>query len=488
MGPWLVVMALLLRFEVFPEFFTHTLPGYRSLLAGDVLLQESWARILVEGKPIGYSHTSVEVDETDPLKHFTMINRVNARLKALGFDQPVFVETRAHIDVMQHLQSFAFSLSSRHYEMQIRGRRTEGTRYAVTVRGGAGVQKHTVEIPDDVILYSPMTEMALKKLRPGTELRFRTFDPVSMKPAQVLIQAIRDEAIDIDGVSVPATLLSSEYQGMTVQSWVDASGRLLRQETPMGWTIESCSPEAAIQALRESGKSDDIGISLAVPVDGRITNPTERGWVRLRLTGVEWKPGQLTTNRQRPEADAGDVLELVVQRARWPAHADAQPLAPEARAAALESTPFIQSDAPEIRAQAEQIVNGARDDREKALAILRWVHKSVRKEGAMSLPSALDVLRTRVGDCNEHTYLYTALARAAGLPSKVMVGLAYHEGRFHYHAWPAVHVGDWVELDPTWGQELVDATHIRITEGELAQQMQIIHVVGRLRIAVLDPS
>ena len=87
---WLVLMGLLIRFEVFPEIFTHTLPGYRSLLDRDVLMEDSWMRILYKAQPIGYSHTTVEIDEANPLKHYTMASRVFVRLKAMGLDQPIY--------------------------------------------------------------------------------------------------------------------------------------------------------------------------------------------------------------------------------------------------------------------------------------------------------------------------------------------------------------------------------------------------------------
>ncbi len=74
-----------------------------------------------------------------------------------------------------------------------------------------------------------------------------------------------------------------------------------------------------------------------------------------------------------------------------------------------------------------------------------------------SLPSAAEVLRTRVGDCNEHTALFVALARAAGLPARIAVGLVYLRGGFYYHAWPEVYVeergrGLWLPVDPTLNQ------------------------------------
>jgi hypothetical protein len=41
-------------------------------------------------------------------------------------------------------------------------------------------------------------------------------------------------------------------------------------------------------------------------------------------------------------------------------------------------------------------------------------------------------------------------------------------------------------MDPTLGQPGVDATHLKLLEGELKDQMKLMTVVGRLRIEVLD--
>ncbi len=51
---------------------------------------------------------------------------------------------------------------------------------------------------------------------------------------------------------------------------------------------------------------------------------------------------------------------------------------------------------------------------------------------SLSIPSALEVLEQRAGDCNEHTVLFTALARAAGIPCRVATGLAWSTGQFYY--------------------------------------------------------
>lgn len=482
-------MALLVRFEAFPEYFTRTMPGYRSLLSDDVLLEDSWSRILHQGQPIGYSHTELAIDQANPLQHYALQSHVFVRLKALGTEQRIDVDTVAHVDVTHRLQRFSFTLSTRDTRMEISGRRGEGSHFAVTMKSALNTQTLDVEIPDDVILYSPMTEMALKRLRPGGELTMRTFDPASLSPSRMTVRALREEPFERQGATQTVTVLETEYQGMAVHSWLAKDGTLLRQDTPLGWSIESCTADEALATIRQSRGGGDMLADVAVPVIGTIHRPASCRLLRLRLSGVSFKPRELETNRQSIDVAGEKDVVLRVRRGRFPRGAGgARELGKAERAAALAATAFVQSDAPEMVAMAERVVGGLTNDAERVKALTHWVNASVRKEMTVSLPSALDVLKTMAGDCNEHTYLFTALARAVGIPAKIMVGLAYHEGAFYYHAWPAAYVGEWVEVDPTWGQEVVDATHIRMVEGEISQQMDIIKLVGRLRITVLEEA
>ncbi len=104
----------------------------------------------------------------------------------------------------------------------------------------------------------------------------------------------------------------------------------------------------------------------------------------------------------------------------------------------------------------------------------------------MSVPSALEVLETRRGDCNEHTVLYVALARAVGIPARTAAGLVYVDGAFYYHAWPEVFLDGWVAVDPTFGQFPADAAHLRFTIGGLAQQAELIRLIGQLTLDVVE--
>ena len=154
-------------------------------------------------------------------------------------------------------------------------------------------------------------------------------------------------------------------------------------------------------------------------------------------------------------------------------------------AAFLRPEPLIPSDHRRVVARARRIVGNERDPARAARLISEWVHEHLDRHATATLPSALKVLQERRGDCNEHTLLYVALARAAGLPARTAAGLLYLNGRFYYHAWPEVYLADWVAVDPTLGQFPADAAHLRFSTGALARQAELLPLIGGLKLEVL---
>jgi transglutaminase-like putative cysteine protease len=183
---------------------------------------------------------------------------------------------------------------------------------------------------------------------------------------------------------------------------------------------------------------------------------------------------------------AGDVVEIRDAQGFQPGVAD-----PEV-ARYLRPEPLLESDAPEIRAEAEVAVKNVTGVRARAERLTRHVNGILEKKPTVSLPSAREVLRTKVGDCNEHTALYVAMARALGIPARIAVGLVSVRGAFYYHAWPEVYLseapgrGMWLPVDPTLNQFPADATHLRLARGGLDKQAAILPLIGRLRIEILD--
>jgi transglutaminase-like putative cysteine protease len=82
--------------------------------------------------------------------------------------------------------------------------------------------------------------------------------------------------------------------------------------------------------------------------------------------------------------------------------------------------------------------------------------------------------------------LFAALARAVGIPTRIVSGLLYNEGRFYYHAWNEVYLGEWLAVDSLMNQIPADPTHIRLIRGGLERQVRLVGLMGRLGIKVLE--
>jgi tetratricopeptide (TPR) repeat protein len=118
---------------------------------------------------------------------------------------------------------------------------------------------------------------------------------------------------------------------------------------------------------------------------------------------------------------------------------------------------------PTVAAQAREIAGNDSDAWSVARKLADWTFKNLkwkRVDGA----SAGSTLATREADCLEFSQLFVAMARTVGLPARIVSGLAHGGSSFGGHAWVEVWAGEWVELDPTWGTNFVDATHIRSSE------------------------
>jgi len=484
---WAILMGRLLVVEVFPTRLALRPVVHRNRWMRNPALTSRWMRILLRGEPIGYSHTETDLQTRDGVDEFVLRNRTVLVLSILQQTQRLIATAEVRLNADQRLQSFAIALDSDPYRLRAEGRRIRQRQFEVKLSTAAFQRTLRVEIPDEAMLHAPLAEAPVAEWTPGRTVRLPVFDPFTLTTEDMTIQALRREVIEVEGRTQDAWLLRASYRGMDILSWVDREGTVLRQETPFGWTLELASARTALQSIRQAPNTDlDILAAASVPVIGG--SPPDRSAARLvlRLIGppaldrITFAFPRQTILRRSP----GEVV-LRIEAASERAGAS-HPLPAESLARARETTVFVPWDHPEIAELAAALAPPHADPLHVVEAIYEWVHGNLRKQPAISIPSALDVLQARAGDCNEHTYLFVALARARGLAARILVGLVPHNGAFYYHAWPAVHVGDWIELDPTLGLRRVGAAHIALAEGELEGQLALAALIGRLQVEVLD--
>ncbi|MEX0856410.1 MAG: transglutaminase-like domain-containing protein [Gemmatimonadota bacterium] len=500
---WVVLLSWHVRREYFEPELTRLAEATLTLAPGTYFYA-----LRMGDQTIGISSSRLD---TIP-EGFLLEDQMNLDLQAMGQPGAVTVLTQVVLAPTLTMREFSFSLSSTAGDIQASGTVQGDSLLRVTIEGVGGPETLDFRLTEAPLLASALPIRLAKggELREGRQLRFPVFDPSSVSIRTVEVDVLErgiltlpDSAIvdEVSGVwraasssEVPAWRLRETYGGISLESWIDEDGRVIRSSSAMGFSIERTAYELAIQdrdaavlAAGQGAVGSDLILSTAIASNVDLGEVTEYDELRFHLSGVDLSGFHLDGGRQELRGDT-----LVVRREEWGALEPGYTL-PYPRMdlrEALEPEPLIQSGDPGLVDVARTLGGvrgfGGANPRTVAQRLHEAVFSSLEKTVSFTLPSALQVLETMRGDCNEHTVLYVALARAVGLPARVAVGLVYLEGSFYYHAWPEVWLGEWVAVDPTLGQLPADAAHLRFMTGNLAQQVEIARLIGTLRIEVLD--
>jgi hypothetical protein len=478
LAAWAVTMAVVINrayLQATPLNLATDLARYGSTA--------QWRGVYYRGEKIGFTVSQVQaVDEG-----FELQEDGRLQFSLLGAVTPAILRTTARVDRSFSLQSFDFSLDPGTGPMAIKGR-LEGLRLTLEMSSASGTRTETRDLKEPpALMLSVGRRLASEGLTAGTTRQWAVFDPATLTNAPVTI-AIGDREVVQGGVRrpIPAFKVQMAFAGLTSTAWVTDTGEIVREESPMGLiTVLETQEQATALGVSNRMRIDMLQASAIVPEMNRhtIVEPRDVSRLRLRLTGADLSVLDLNGEAQRVD---GNEIELIDPRTltAGPAPADLDRY--------LKPEPFIESDAPEIRAAAELMVEGISGTRARAERLTREVNSYVEKRPTVSLPSALEVLRTRVGDCNEHTVLFVAMARSLGIPARINVGVAFVRGAFYYHAWPEVWIdegsgrGLWLPVDPTFNQFPADATHLRLARGGLEKQTAIMPLIGRVNIQVSD--
>ena len=435
--------------------------------------KEEWMGVYLKGRKVGWV-----VSLTDELEDgYHIVERSNLTLKVMGTNQVVKTLTECYADPDYALRSFSFQISSGEHILRVRGEiEEEKLKYELS---SGGVTSRS-EIPLSEGAYIPVSMEAIAKKRglvEGAVHSFDIFEPTTQSLTRVEVKVGGKEELLLGGKAQQATTILVSFLGTEATIWVAQDGSVLKEKSPLGLTMVRETREEATR-LEPSGERVEILTLYSIPSNVEIPAPRRVSSLRVRLSGVDLHSLELEDERQTL---SGDTLSIEVS-----------PLSPEEgqRAEDLEedlaSTPLVQAAHPKIKATADRIV--AREDppRVKLKKVSDWVYRNLEKRATISIPSAIEILKTREGDCNEHAVLFTALARASGLPARICAGVVYLNGVFSYHAWSKVWVGEWIAVDPTFGQLRADATHMKLAEGGMEDLLDLVAVIGELKIEVLE--
>jgi hypothetical protein len=271
--------------------------------------------------------------------------------------------------------------------------------------------------------------------------------------------------------------------GLETLTWIAADGRPLLERGLNGVMISALESEATAKSylLEASLAKRDALVDFSLIPSAPLEAPR-------RLSGLEIVLEDLPEGFAVPSeggqacSRSGGRLACRIDRSAAPARGEPKRY--------LAPTLAAPSNLGQIRMLSEMIVSGERDPEKAVALLLAWIEENIAKE-AIDGFTAIDVLRERRAECQGHAYLLAALARASGIPARIVNGIAYSEAHrgFLYHTWNELWLGGgWRPVDATFGQAHADATHLKLLEGEAAADlMPLAGLIGRIRVVSLAP-
>lgn len=465
---WVVLFVLLLRRDVFLS--TLDPKELQSLKQAET---EEYQSIYFKNSKIGY--VSSRYSQL-PENGWLLEQQAQMRLNVAETMQIIELRLAANISSDNLLNRFELSFRSPFYQMQAAGT-VDGNRVDYMLTTATTSIRDSLSFTAPPLLATSRRAYLLGSNMQQGKKRIVWFDPVSLTGKESVLEYKGKEPILINGRVQSLHHFSELFGGVRVNSWLNDSGAVVKEESPAGFIFIR---EPKFKALQLVDSSQDLLSAFAVKVEGKMPDLTDDN-VRYRLRFPKETVFDLHGGRQTFQHDI-----LTITRETIPVgspHADCPNMEES-----LAATAYIQSADKDIRELASRLTGDLATPYEKVRQLAAWVYENIDKRPVLGLPDALSTLKSRKGDCNEHAALFAALARSADIPAKIAAGVTFNDNAFYYHAWNEVCLGGkWITIDTAMNQIPADLTHLRFVQGEMEEQARISSLLGRLGIETLKP-
>lgn len=454
--------------------------------------------VFVDGTKVGHAiHSRVVAGE-----QVTTTETANMTLNRMG--KPVLLKTKETCVETIKGEPISFAAEQDIGMVMMKTEGTVGKDGTVRTRttGIGAVQEGTIVWPKDAVMAEGLRLIeAEKKLKEGTSYDVSVFSPGIMAAVNTKVKVGAKQDVDLLGRIVSLTkvetIMSMPGTGEIVSTgYVDEQLRTLKSIMPMaGMNVEmlACTKEFAMSNNQPTEIVDKMFLASPEPIENAGTAKSVTYYL---------KPTAQTTNLTIPSSDNQRVQKLEdgtvivkVEPVSMPTGVTFPYKGTDANIAEMiKPSRFLQSDDANIIALAKRAVGNTKDSAQAAKRIEEFVAKYVKNISlSVGYASATEVAASRRGDCTEFAVLCAALCRAAGIPARVTVGVAYvndFEGRTGLggHAWTEAYISDkWVGLDSAFKAGALgkfDAGHIALASGngEPANFFNIATTLGRFRI------
>jgi hypothetical protein len=366
-------------------------------------------------------------------------------------------------------------------ETHVVGQCTNGTMTLTVQENDAPPEKRNISFGDvyfDVVLAELIARQAGQK-----SFRLNLFDPSDIKIDSMQVEIFRADNTEIEA-SVK-DLITSRYRiardGQIEEiRFIELGSRAYRTDA------------ADAQNITYLNTAD--GYTLTVRSQKSFPNvfKVSRALLQVRWKKIPFEEFRLEDNRQKivRKNELGDQFEAVLEMTSPPTPAkETAGQAPcEQGAAFLSEDDYIKPKDLGIRRQSTAIVGETKSPSEIVGKILKWVNSNVVSDFIAETLTGPEVLRKKRGKCSEYAILFASLARAAGIPTRIVLGELYSGGVWMGHMWDEVWLGEWTAVDAAAGMFIAGPSHLKFIDSPTVMGTQGLRwkLTDNLEIEILD--
>jgi len=436
--------------------------------------RDLWTGVVFNGDKIGFSRRTLR-PAADGL--YEIESEAAIRLRFLGVDKRVNLRALDRVRPDLTLVSFRYEHEIDGSPLKVSGT-ADSAKLVLKVEASGSQEERTLALaeplyPSSALSYLPV----LRGLAVGRSARFSVLEGETQKLAEAEQEVLGWESSKL--FEGPAFKLVTRLLGLETTTWIAADGRPLLEIAMNGVLISGLEDEASARRylVEASLNKRDSMVDFSLLRAGPLREPRTASRMEIVLDGVP-------AGFELP-SDGGQscrASRCVIDRAA--------PLAQGEAARYLKPSLAAPSNLAEISSLAKTVTAGAEGEDQKIVRILAWMDANIAKEAIDSFTAA-DVLRERRAECQGHAYLFAALARASGIPTRIVNGIVYsaEHGGFLYHTWNEAWIAaqGWRPVDATFGQPHADATHLKLIEGELPGDLvPLVGLVGRIKVVSVN--
>lgn len=447
---------------------------------------ERWFSVTMNGEQVGFARQRI----TPTANGYRFEGDGSVKMLVLGFSREAAAHESYLVGRDLTLQSFAVEQSIDQSPMKLQGEVT-GKGIRLTMEAGGTRKEKLIKVKGAVYPPPVLNVLPLfKGFADGKKYKVSMLDVEAIKVKEVTISAVARETLPGGGAAFH--LRNDLYPFVSNDIWVDPAGNTIRESVRDGLVVTQVEEEEAIRRFilaAAVAKKDLVFDFSLVRTDRTIDRPAAVRQLEVALTGIPAGLSLLDGAGQRVTREPDGRVVFSVTRQNQVV-ASAQSAAGSGMEPFLASTDRIPADQPRIQELARQLADGDNAPLAVAGKLNAWVAETIA-DAVIDSQSPLETLESKKGNCQSHARLYAALARAAGIPTKFVSGLVYMPQKgFLYHSWAESYVGEWVAVDPTFGQLPADATHLKLAEGEGADDMAplagLVGVIGATIIRIVE--